>query len=110
MLLDTSGNITTVFQEGGSLPDFLINLNERYTQLQSQHLIINLNAFGKLSVSNLDAFIPMSNSHRIKGKSFVLVTDAVSFEEVPEVLCLVPTLQEALDVIEMEEIERDLGF
>ena len=110
MLFDTDGNISTVFQEGGSLKMFLHNLKEGYAQLHSQHLILNLNAFGNLSVAELEEFIPISNSHRIKGKSFVLVTDAVPFDEVPEVLCLVPTLQEARDIIEMEEIERDLGL
>ena len=28
----------------------------------------------------------------------------------PESICLVPTIQEAKDLIEMEEIERDLGL
>jgi hypothetical protein len=110
MLLDTDGNITTVFQEEGKLEMFLINLNEGYSQLQDQHLILNLNAFGNLSAGELEEFIPLSSSHRAKRKSFVLVTNTVPFEEVPEVLCLVPTLQEARDIIELEEIERDLGF
>ena len=28
----------------------------------------------------------------------------------PDEICVVPTLQEAHDIIEMEDIERDLGF
>jgi hypothetical protein len=31
-------------------------------------------------------------------------------DHVPEELMIVPTYQEAMDVLEMEEIERDLGF
>ncbi|MEG1239581.1 MAG: ribonuclease Z, partial [Flavobacterium sp.] len=32
------------------------------------------------------------------------------FDEVSEEIIVVPTLQEGFDIIEMEEIERDLGF
>jgi hypothetical protein len=40
----------------------------------------------------------------------VLVADNVNFNAVPKNIILVPTLLEAHDIIEMEEIERDLGF
>jgi hypothetical protein len=40
----------------------------------------------------------------------VIVTDRVDFDEMPDEIVVVPTLQEAYDIIEMEEIERDLGF
>ena len=50
----------------------------------------------------------LSNKHRGARKSFVLVTDKVTYEDVPEEINLVPTIQEAKDIIEMEEIERDL--
>lgn len=38
------------------------------------------------------------------------MTDKISFDAVPDTLEVVPTLQEAFDLIEMEEIERDLDF
>ena len=50
----------------------------------------------------------MSNKHRGRKKSFVLVTNKVPFDEIPDEICVVPTVQEARDIIEMEEIERDL--
>jgi hypothetical protein len=39
-----------------------------------------------------------------------MINDSASMDHVPEELMIVPTHQEALDVLEMEEIERDLGF
>ena len=42
--------------------------------------------------------------------SRVLVVEAVSLGEFPEECIAVPTLGEAKDLIEMERIERDLGF
>jgi len=40
----------------------------------------------------------------------VIVNNAVDIDEVPSEMTVVPTLQEAFDIVEMEEIERDLGF
>jgi len=55
-------------------------------------------------------FLELSNEHRKGKKSFVIANDAINIEKVPEELIIVPTLMEAGDVIQMEEVERDLGF
>jgi hypothetical protein len=52
----------------------------------------------------------LSKKHKKEKKSLVLVTDAIDFNAVPTTVTVVPTLLEAHDIIEMEEIERDLGF
>jgi hypothetical protein len=41
-------------------------------------------------------------------KSFVIVASNIDFNKVSDKITVVPTLQEAHDIIEMEEIERDL--
>jgi hypothetical protein len=110
MIFDKEGTITTVFQENTSLPIFIKNLNDSYSKLQHDNIIVNLFSFEGLSPDDILEFLQLSNKHRESGKSFVLVTTKVSFEEVPDEICLVPTLQEAKDIIEMEEIERDLGL
>ncbi|HRA73336.1 MAG TPA: ribonuclease Z, partial [Flavobacterium sp.] len=43
-------------------------------------------------------------------KSFITVTSEPDFNAVSDKLAVVRSLQEAHDIIEMEEIERDLGF
>ena len=53
-------------------------------------------------------YIP--NLLKTKKKSFVLINDAVGIDELPDELIVVPTLQEAEDMIQMDEIQRDLGF
>ena len=110
MIFDKEGNTTIVFQENTSLSIFLKNLNEAYSKLRHDNIIVNLFSFEELSSGNILEFLQLSNEHRGAGKSFILVTEKVSYDEVPEEICLVPTLQEAKDIIEMEEIERDLGL
>ena len=110
MIFDKEGTTTIVFQEKASLTTFLENLKESYAKLQHDHIILNLFSFDEITSNDTLEFLEISRNHKKSGKSFVLVTDKVSYDEVPEELSLVPTIQEAKDFIEMEEIERDLGL
>ncbi|RRQ47665.1 ribonuclease Z [Maribacter algicola] len=108
MIFDKDGTTTIIDQEKKSLSIFLKNLEEKYTEVKNDNLIINLFTFDKLTSGDVLEFLEMSNKHRKSGKSFVIVTDKVSYDEVPDEIIVAPTLQEAKDIIEMEEIERDL--
>ena len=110
MIFDKDGNTTIVFQENASLRTFITNLNGAYNNIKNDHIILNLFSFSQLSSDDILEFLNISNTHRASGKSFVLVTDKVSFDGLPEEIIVVPTIQEAKDIIEMEEIERDLGL
>lgn len=110
MIFDKDGTTTIVFQENISLTKFLDNLNSAYPKIKNDNLVINLFSFSKLTASDVLEFLQLSDVHRKANKSFVLVTDKVSFDEVPDSIVVVPTLKEAQDIIEMEEIERDLDL
>ena len=110
MILDKEGNVTTVLQENISLNKFISNFRDVYPKIKNDHIIINLFSFAKLTSNDVLEFLELSDAHRKTKKSFVLVTEKVSYDEVPDSICVVPTIQEAKDIIEMEEIERDLDF
>jgi len=80
---------------------------EKYENL---NLVIDLLKYSKLDLSELLLFLKLSNYHRSTKHSFVIVNTAIDIDDIPEELVMVPTLEEAGDIIEMEEIERDLGF
>ena len=52
----------------------------------------------------------MSNTHRQNGHSFCNCHNNIDIDSTPDELILVPTLIEAKDIIEMEEMERDLNL
>ncbi|MEO0527784.1 MAG: ribonuclease Z [Bacteroidota bacterium] len=110
MIFDKEGTTTIVFQENISLQKFLENLTNAYTKIANDHIIVNLFSFSKLTANDILEFLQLSNTHRAKRKSFVLVTNKVSYDETPDEICVVPTIREAKDIIEMEEIERDLDL
>ena len=107
MIFTKEGSLIIVSQEDISIARFLENLNKEYEKLKNDNLVLDLLSFSELTPYNTISFLEVARKHT---KSFVLVSDKVSYDDVPEEINLVPTLQEARDVIEMEEIERDLGL
>ncbi|MDX1365011.1 hypothetical protein [Arenibacter latericius] len=110
MILDREEKVTIVLQENTSLNAFIANFKESYPKIKNDNIILNLFSFSKLTSGDVLEFLELSDTHRKSKKSFVLVTDKVSYDEVPDSICVVPTIQEARDIIEMEEIERELDL
>lgn len=108
MIFDKEGNTTIVFQEKTSLTTFLENLRGAYDKINNDHIILNLFSFEELTSNDVLEFLEIARRHKSAKKSFVLVTDKVSYDEVHDEISIAPTLQEAKDLIDMEEIERDL--
>lgn len=77
---------------------------------KAKNVIVDLSRLTELTLSDLLSFQDLSDNHTKTKCSFVIVNDAINHIELPESLHVTPTLQEAKDIIEMEEIERDLGF
>ena len=80
------------------------------TKYKGQNVVLNLLNYEELELPQLLQFLKTSNLHRKTKQSFVIVNDALDIDEIPFEMIVVPTLQEAADIVEMEEIERDLGF
>lgn len=84
--------------------------NHAYDQIRDKHIIVDIIKYGKLTLEELLSFLELSNKQRKRKKSFVIVNDTINIEHLPEELVVVPTMREAVDVIQMEDIERDMGF
>jgi hypothetical protein len=110
MIFDKDGNISIITQEKASIVELVKKLQIIYSRFKNDNIIINLTTLKPLSVEDLIEFLQISNQHRKAKQSFVIVTDKIHNDHTPDELIIVPTLQEAYDIIEMEEIERDLGF
>ncbi|WP_248722859.1 ribonuclease Z [Seonamhaeicola sp. ML3] len=110
MIIDQNGNTTIVTQEKANTIELVKKLQALYPKFQNNNVIVNLTTLTKIPLEELIAFLEISNNHRAAKHSFVIVTNKVDFDEIPDEIVVVPTLQEAYDIIEMEEMERDLGF
>ena len=110
MIVEHIKSTTVITQEKATLTQLVNRLNEIYGELKSNNIVVNLFSLEGLKTADLNEFMLFSNKHKASNHSFVLVTNKVNFDDIPDALSVVPTLTEAHDIIEMEEIERDLGF
>lgn len=110
MIFDKDGNISIITQEKVSIVELVKKLDVIYSRFENDNIIINLTSLKALEKQDVIEFLKISNQHRKAKHSFVIVTNKIKFDDIPDELVIVPTMQEAYDIIEMEEIERDLGF
>lgn len=91
--------------------DFAAYLERAVPDTYEMHnLVIDLQKYDSLTLDQLVTYIKLSNYQRGGMKSYVIVNNAINSDLIPDEMIVVPTLQEAEDIIQMEEIERDLGF
>jgi UDP-N-acetylglucosamine 2-epimerase len=110
MIFDKDDNITIIIQEKSTIVELVKKMQSTYPKFKNDNVIVNLSVMTKVTLQDMIEFLDFSNQHRHAKHSFVIVTDKANLDEMPNELVVVPTLKEAYDIIEMEEIERDLGF
>ena len=109
MKIDQKEHTVTIRDTQGDLTSFLTKVTDQYKTFESQNILIDLNMYKDLSMNDVKLFMPLSKQHKKSKKSFVIVASDIDYNAVPDKLTVVPSLLEAHDIIEMEEIERDLG-
>jgi len=110
MIFDKDGNTSIITQEKVSIVELVKKLNVIYNRFKNDNIIVNLTSLKPLTSQDVIEFLQISNQHRKAKQSFVIVSNKIKLDDIPDELVIVPTMQEAYDIIEMEEIERDLGF
>ena len=110
MFFEKDGNISIITQEKVTIIELVKKLTILYTRFEHDNVIVSLTSSRTLTSSDVIEFVHISNRHRASNRSFVIVISHIRIEDIPEELFIVPSMQEAYDVIEMEEIERDLDF
>ena len=87
---------------------FFNSIVELKKEIKLKNIIIDFNtlSFEKFSEDLNYLFIESQNNK----KSFVIVNSDFKSEYYNLNINVVPSLQEAIDIIEIEEIERDLGL
>ena len=92
----------------------VVNLNELVEDLsfitplyqeRSKHLILNLSQLSQIGVNDIVKFSTFGNN-LVGLNSFVMISQQFFNDE----FSIAPTLQEAFDIIELEDIERLLNL
>ena len=110
MKVDQKGHTTIIRDTENDFISFVQKITNEYHVFQSQNLILDLSHDKTFATKDLAHFKDLAKNHKKAKKSLILVSEGVDFDKVPNYLNVVPSVLEAHDMIEMDEIERDLGF
>jgi hypothetical protein len=110
MKVEDKGHTVIIKDTKGDINSFREIFTGEYNSYKDKNIVLDVSVSKDVRLDEILTFLSLSNKHRKAKKSFVLVVNDFDFTEVPDEMVVVPTVQEATDIIEMEEIERDLGF
>jgi hypothetical protein len=110
MKVVAKGHTTVLTASQGDVDLFLNNVTNQHDSYKNQNLILDLNHDKSTTIQSIKAFSDLSKLHCKGKKSFVIVVENIDFNALPKSLVVVPSVLEAHDIIDMDEIERDLGF
>ena len=110
MIITKTEKYTLLKPDKNSMDLFFESFKIKYSKFKDQHLILDFSEKINTKVKDLLLFLELSSQHRENGTSFVLICKGIDIDEIPEEINVVPTITEAVDILEMDAIERDLGF
>ncbi len=98
-----------LYSENNSEKDIISFLTEELKSHSTDNVIVDVSGL-ELTDITLSELNRISDSHKESGMSFVTVVSGISPDNVEDTFIICPTLQEAEDIIVMENLERELGF
>ena len=110
MLIEKKENYTLITSDENSLKEFQNAFFDKINNFETVHLILQISDDIISTTKDFLLFLNIAEQKQQNNTSFVIINSNVKADDFPEYLNIVPTLQEAEDILEMENIERELGF
>ena len=110
MTIQITENATILKDFDIKLDELILELNSNQKNYKDSNIILDISNYQKLKPKDLNGFVSFAKVQNTNKKSFIIVISDFDFTKTSDKINIVPTIQEAFDVIEIEEIERDLGF
>jgi hypothetical protein len=110
MQIEKKENYSLIVSEETDFNSFFKNFKTENDILSKNNIVISFLDSFQPNTKEINSFLDIAAKRKENGCSFVLVIDNISIDDFPETLNIVPTITEAEDIIEMEDIERELGF
>lgn len=105
----TSSEKYTMFTAIDNFDSFVEQFNVVFPEYKQQNIIFNL-ADIDVTEDKIQSLQPYATQQAENQQSFVTIIPSFDADAFEEELNVVPTLMEAEDLIDMDEISRDLGF
>ena len=105
MKVEQKGHTTIIKDTQGNFSSFIEKLTNQFNTYKEQNLILDVTKDENLSINNLLEVKDLAKKHKKEKKTMVFVAENIDFNKIPDFLLVVPSVLEAHDIIEMEEME-----
>jgi len=99
-----------ISSDENSFSEFYALFLDKVANYKKQHLVLNISDKINTTKEDFLLFLDIAIQRKKEKTSFVIISESVNMDDFPEDFNIVPTLIEAEDIIEMENMERELGF
>jgi hypothetical protein len=110
MKVEKKTHATVIKDTQENLEMFISKIEHGFDNFNNDNLIIDLSQHKTIDVKDILLFTDLYKKQKKIKKSFVIVAPEFDFNSNTKNIPVVPSILEATDIIEMDEIERDLGF
>lgn len=110
MKVDEKGHTIVIKSTEENSLVFFEKLTQQHEKFKNHNLILDLTHDKSVTIATIKIFKDISKVHKKGKKSVIIVAENIDFNAVPNSIVVVPSLLEAHDCIELDEIERELGF
>lgn len=110
MQIERKEKYTLIHTKENSFDNFLKEISNILQNFENEDLILEISNFINFKEEDFSLLLDVKTKKNKNGTSFVIVNKNVSIDNLPESLNIAPTITEAEDILEIEAIERELGF
>ena len=110
MLIERKKTFILLTGDENTFSDFFDTFLKNQKEIENENIVVQISETIKATTEDFFSFINIAEQKKQNGTSFVLINSLLNISDFPDYLNIVPTFQEAEDIIEMEIIERELGF
>ncbi len=110
MQIEKKENYTLLSFDENLFSDFYNSFLKKEEEIKNEHIVIQISNEINIKKEDFLLFLSIAAQKKENGTSFVIINNKVNIDDFPENFNIVPTLIEAEDILEMEAIERELGF
>lgn len=110
MTIENKENYVLITSNENSFTEFHNSLVKQIPAFSKDHLIIQISDEIEVKTEDFLLFLSIADQKKENGTSFVVIKTNINVDDFPDNFNIVPTLIEAQDILEMEAMERELGF
>jgi len=108
MQIENKDNYTVITPIETTVSLFFDAFSKKKGTFKKEHLVLDFLQNINTTLDDILLFLNIAIDSRKNGTSFVIVCKGIQIDDIPDEISVVPTIPEALDILEMDEIERDL--